>query len=324
MKKYFEHFKAVHENLIKTIKSIDLKNPIEFLMTMATLAFLGGLVSLGVMLAAPENDPRLSSVMITNRKGSSGGTGVILSSQEAESVIITNAHVCKGIQKGGVVVSNGVQHQIIGYKASEQFDLCLVKVASNLGVNTKVADKTPEFYDHATISGHPALLPNVISEGHYSGRRIIEVLVGVKECTKEDLDTQLGIFCLFFGGIPIIKNYESQLVTALIMPGSSGSGVYNSKKELTNLVFAGSGDLAYAWTVPHEQVVNFINIESKSIAYTAPDQTVNLSLDEKQSNKRDMAAIAEKCKQIKAKNETIHPLVQNICSIVDQGHVWAK
>jgi V8-like Glu-specific endopeptidase len=43
----------------------------------------------------------------------------------------------------------------------------------------------------------------------------------------------------FVGGIPDIMQYDSTLVTATIMPGSSGSGVYNENKELAGVVFAG-------------------------------------------------------------------------------------
>jgi len=66
------------------------------------------------------------------------------------------------------------------------------------------------------------------------------------------------------------------LVTATIMPGSSGSGVFNEDMELSGLAFAGSGDLGYAWTVPYEDMMYFLNKELENLFETKTPDTINI------------------------------------------------
>lgn len=232
-------------------------------------------LTLGALLVAPiflaafmfqaggytANDIRASSVMITNFSGSRGGTGIILTSTNAESRVLTNAHVCGIVKTGAIVKATTGEYQIKSYKQSTFSDLCLITVTSDLGVNTAIADRAPSFYEEGIISGHPGLLPNVITTGHFSGRRIIPVTVGIHKCTPEEGDPS----CMFFGTRPEVRLFEAVLVTATIMPGSSGSGVYTKDQKLAGVVFAGQASLGYAWTVPYEQMVTFLRKEAPSI-----------------------------------------------------------
>jgi len=257
-----------------------------------------------------------SSVMIVNHEVTHGGTGIILRSTSGESSILTNDHVCRAINTGGIVISPTGTYQITKMLESELSDLCLISVAADLGVNTKIAQKAPEFYEEAQVSGHPALMPNVISTGHFSGRSIIQVMTGVRKCTDEELSGQLGIICAFFGGIPVVKNFESILVTATIMPGSSGSGVYNKDKELSGVVFAGKSDFGYAWTVPYEQVVNFLFKEHKHLKTKVVSQEINILKEVGQENKTK--EVLQKCAQ-----ETNEEIL-NFCEILKQDMTWVK
>jgi S1-C subfamily serine protease len=231
--------------------------------------FVAGLAySTYIILNKEPVDPTANSVMITNLAKNSGGSGVILRSSETESIILTNAHVCKVVEKGGLVSGVAGDFMVTLYAPTAYHDLCLVQVAGNLKQHTKVATKAPmAYYEKALISGHPRLLPNVVTTGHYSGRKIIKLLAGFEPCKPEELSKDMG--CAFFGVKPVIKDIESTLVTATIMAGSSGSGIYNSNMELTNLVFAGSGDLSYAFAVPFEYLRNFL--DSKDFTWKAPE-----------------------------------------------------
>jgi hypothetical protein len=206
-----------------------------------------------------------TSVMILDNNKMSGGSGVILRSNMAVSEILTNKHVCRLTQGGGYVVRGETEYLVHSIKKYPDHDLCLVKVFGNLGVNTKVAALTPTTFQPAYISGHPALLPHVLTTGNFSGNQIINLVVGFKPCKKEEVGIYTEdeiLYCIFFGGIPILQSFESQLVTGTILPGSSGSGVFNDKGEISGVVFAGKGrGLGYAFIVPHQYVVDFIETE---------------------------------------------------------------
>ncbi len=217
------------------------------------------LAAIAIALHPAPNDPIKGAVKITGLYGRSGGSGVILNSSRTKSTILTNAHVCGLIKGGGLVHSSDGTNFITGYKESANYDLCLVQVNSDLQVSTRVAKSKPvPYYEKATVSGHPALLPTTVTSGHVSGSEIISVVVGYKKCTGQ-LNPEESFMCAIFGVAPIIRSYESTLVTATIQPGSSGSGVYNQRDELIGLVFAGSGQFGYAWTMPYSSLISFLD-----------------------------------------------------------------
>lgn len=250
-----------------------------------------------------------ASVMITTPNKRSGGTGVILESTESTSTILTNAHVCRIAERGpSIVVTHMGDFSVKRYFASEEYDLCLIQVDKNLQISTKVASGAPKKFDEATIIGHPALYPEVISIGHFSDSRTIPIMVGVRKCEAKDWEKS-GMLCLFLGGLPIIKNYESVLVTATIMPGSSGSAIYNSKGALSAVVFAGRGELGYAWAMPYEAVSRFLEESMRrTTIYQEAKNTIDYNmLDEA----RKIRSVIHTCK-----GAYTFPLeVQEVCDI---------
>lgn len=279
----------------------------------------------GVRLMLQKPDTMLSSVMITNPAGTSGGSGVILKSQETVSTILTNSHVCKVIEHGGLVVTKNSKYAVTAYKHSKAHDLCFITVDADLGINTKIASEAPlAYYDMATISGYPRLMPNTLSTGHFSGRSIIEVIIGSRACTEEDLkkDPQVGLICVFNGGLPIVKRYEAVLVTATIMAGSSGSGVFNKNNELAGLVFAGGGDFGYAWTVSFQSLKNFINIEQNTLEYSRPNNLVNIFGDSPKETgyEKTIENMNKMCLSNPSNNETL----RQICDSVKNDVIYIK
>lgn len=256
-------YQAAHNLLFKRLPA-SVGTPLAVFLAVAPLMLAGA-----AYLAGLNKHPSSYTVMITNFQGNSGGSGVVISNTPSESTVLTNKHVCDGaLQNGGKIrLVSGEEHMVTGYLTGIEHDLCVLTVASDLKNSIKVASRTPDLYSEATITGHPALMPNVITNGHFGGRQIITIMTGVRKCTKKDLeDPELGIFCMFFGVIPIIENFESQIVTATIMPGSSGSAVLNSSGELSGLVFAGnSRGISYAYIVPFEAVQNFLNNEAPAL-----------------------------------------------------------
>ena len=205
-----------------------------------------------------------TSVKILAKSKRSGGSGVILESSKRGSIILTNRHVCGLITEGGLVQHEDTQYLIAEYKLSNTHDLCLVKIKQNLRVSTEISELPPIKYSEAHISGHPALFPHVATHGNFSGRMIINVMIGKRECTTEEFDdNEKGFLCLILGGIPIIKTFDSQLVTGTILPGSSGSAVFDKNGKISGLVFASSSrELSYAFIVPQEYIRSFVYQEA--------------------------------------------------------------
>jgi len=234
-------------------------------------------------------DIHQNSVMIVTKAENSGGTGIVYRSSSQGSYILTNRHVCQAIKNGGLVKTDTEKFQVQSTLESEVSDLCLVYVHSNLDTNTKVAPFAPKAFSEEKVSGHPSLMPTIITTGHFSGRQILSVMNGTRPCTDADLQDPINsIYCQFFGIVPIIKSYDSQLVSSTIMPGSSGSGVYNKKNELSGVVFAGHGEFGYGWIVPHDQVVQFLEKEVYTGKWTVLDQTLNQTAAPEKTSMQEM------------------------------------
>jgi len=207
-----------------------------------------------------------TSVIITDKLHRSGGSGVILNSYLSYSEVLTNKHVCSLASNGGYVYKDGKAFLVAAIKKYPTHDLCLVKVHANFGINTKVLRSPVGRHTPAFISGHPGLLPHVLTTGHFSSKMIINLMVGVRECEE-------GERCGFFGNVPVIQSFEARLVTGTILPGSSGSGVFNAEGKISGLVFAGRGrGLGYAFIVPHEYVVDFVD-NKETIPYKVVTRT---------------------------------------------------
>jgi S1-C subfamily serine protease len=277
-------------------------------------------VLIGKKLSEPKSEITSSTVMITALNGSSGGSGVIVAVQGNFSYILTNKHVCGVVAEGGVVkTAAGTQHMVIEYRPADSHDLCVITVSGHLPGKVTLASEAPKMYEKAIVSGHPALLPNVVTEGHFSGTRIINVFLGVRKCTEKELkDPNLGFACIFLDGLPIIQTYEAVLVTATIMPGSSGSAIYTGNKELGAVVFAGSGDIGYAFAVPYEYVANFLKDEAPYIAPRHPSYIMNGTTKKLESTNRERVKKAiTKCGTLDTVVDTVQrEQVEKICNTI--------
>ena len=286
---------------------------------------LASLSVLGYLAFTEKSDITSSTVMITNLAEKSGGSGVIISTGANKSTILTNAHVCGVVQNGGLIITTkGQKHVVLSYKESLRHDLCLITIAANLASKVTLASKAPPMYEKAIVSGHPALLPNVVTEGHFSGNKVISILTGFKPCTeKEEADPKLGLVCMFFNGLPVIKTYETVLVTATIMPGSSGSAIYNSSKELSAVVFAGSGGIGYAFAVPYEHIARFLKQEAKTLPEKYPDYITDVKtlFDERTYG---YATNIKKCTTDVATitDNNTRNIISDICKTIVKDLIW--
>ena len=304
-------------NLSKTALKFIHRNADKIIGAVAVIAVISFIVSVttSVVYFKPKltKDFARTSVQVVDKNMQTGGSGVILNSNIFSSEVLTNKHVCRLLEGGGYVIHNGVAYLAGAIKRYPTHDLCLVKVHYNFGVSTKVADSRPTNFSDALISGHPNLLPHVLTRGSFSGRQIINLMVGLKPCTTEDQQGEMRGYCMWFGGIPIIQSFESQLVTGTILPGSSGSGVFTTEGEISGLVFAGhSKGFSYAFIVPHSYVVDFINNKDKyewvEVTKTSYDDLI-----------RRIFNIQEVCETPK-KKERIKPLCENVTDYM----IWRR
>lgn len=190
-------------------------------------------------LVTPQTNKELFqvSVLITNMDENSGGSGVLLHSEVTHSLILTNRHVCVGIGEAGVVHdSEHKKHLINDMRLDSRHDLCLIRVAGDLGVDVLLASENPKPADDLVIVGHPMLLPTIITRGHFSDATIIPVMDN---------------------GEVILR--EAVVASALISPGSSGSPVFNARGELAGMAFAGFGNLSYGFLVPLDYIRAFVS-----------------------------------------------------------------
>jgi len=263
-----------------------------------------------------ESHPASFTVMITNMSEDSGGSGSIISTSANKSIVLTNAHVCDVLNDAGGIVKkeDGSRYMVTGYHKSKFHDLCAVWVAADLKASVSLAKTAPAAYTEATITGHPALLPNVINKGEFGERKFIDVMTGVKKCTKKNVRTeQDALYCMFFGAIPVITTYESVTVSAIIMGGSSGSAVLDKDKNLSGVVFAGQGGgLSYAFIVPFEYVSIFVNEELQ----VATELTkVPLEPSDEEEDTASSEEILESKQRIASVCKQNNKRVQEVCSI---------
>lgn len=275
------------EKLFKKISGVVLRVTVLALAVLSIYTF--STRNYGTFRPATAEEYAKTSVSILHKEGRGGGSGVILTSNPTESIILTNQHVCEVIVDGGFVKREDTAYAIKEYKMSKIHDLCLIKVQRDLGVSTKVAKNAPRRYSDAHISGHPALLPHVVTHGNFSGRMYINVMTSTKTCERDHWKRKrTREWCLRYGYVPVVKQYDSQLVTGTILPGSSGSAVFNEDGEIAGLVFASrSRELSYAFIVPQEYVSAFVNSESKELKWQKPgDQDPDESEFSKKRNDR--------------------------------------
>lgn len=234
-----------------------------------------------------------ATVMITNKGETGGGTGVILKSGPDKSLVLTNGHVCEVVSNGGLVHSSKRKVAVERFTKSDQHDLCMLEVVGDLGVNTDIASRAPKLMDTTYVAGHPYLFPTTVSQGHFSNSMIIKIILGVKKCTKEDFKKN-AFYCMYFGGIPLIRELNTNTVSNLIAPGNSGSAVYNDSGEVIGLIFAGAGrGMSPGIIVPYEYVKSFVDSELKSGKLKTVETSVAKTITELENDESGAEADAK-------------------------------
>ena len=315
MNKLIKRIKDLNKRVLKSVH-----DKVEYLVGPLFVIGIVGLVSAGYLYLDSRNGAYLpkdtesfsnTSVKVLNMEGSSGGTGVILTSTAAITTILTNKHVCDVIKNGGVIEYKQRKIIIRDYQNYKYHDLCLVRVTENLNVQTRIAKTPPKQHSPAFISGHPSLLPHVVSPGSFSDRFIVKVRTGSRKCTAAEMNRMLE--CVLFGEVPVVESFNAQLVTGIVLPGSSGSAVFNLSGEIAGIVFASSG---FAVAVPQESVLDFVSDidESKYI----PVSTNESGADSDKNSAKSPARRKEK------RSSLYSPERDTACRPISDDVIWGR
>ena len=269
------------------------------------------LLAAGCSTAGKFDKFALLSVSVTNLSQSGGGSGTIVSTSESHSEILTNAHVCLAVRKGGLVNTfEGPSYFITAMRISKQYDLCLVSVGANLKHSAIIANIAPRIMSKATVAGHPSLLPLIVTEGHFSSKVQINVS-SFRECNKlDELDETHSFFCGLFGKIPVIETFEAVVVSNLIQAGSSGSGVFNENDELAAVIFSGAEGTSFGMAVPFEFMYEFLTVEIDTLKPVIPSTTTD-NLPEPTLQGDTDSKVKEYCSKHKS----------NICDLIKNNKI---
>jgi len=245
-----------------------------------------------------------------------GGTGSVFKSYPKATHILTNKHICRLIEQGGTVERNGKTYKITHYKKFPNHDLCLVRIRVGLGIETELGDSIAQKSSISYISGHPNLLPHIVTKGHLSSRKDINLVVGIKECTEEDSD----FGCAWFGGRPDYKTFDAQVASNLIKPGSSGSAVFNDAGQVVGVAFAAAGggrEFSHAYIVPHIYLLFFLQN-----AHRYDWVKVGTEVDDGQYVERFFNY--NKCIKAQAKTSKKYKGIQKLCDTISDNMLWRK
>lgn len=208
-----------------------------------------------------------ATVKLTGERGS--GTGFALIAPSGRSVLITNAHVCRGLLQPGQrkITAQQDGHRPIKLEVLEiwtDHDLCLLEAPGYLKNNAlSLSESSASSGQDLAVVGHPAGSEwPVVSRGQYLGDKVgphpefpVENEEDAKRCSDiGGKDEQVWIFryCL--------KYIPSSFTTILIYPGNSGSPMVNFWGDVVGVVWGSHVITSHGVAVPYEMVKNFISV----------------------------------------------------------------
>ena len=192
--------------------------------------------------------------------GNHGGTGFLAKMPSGRTLMVSNRHVCEVAENGLIAAhypDNPSRSTVIKViESSSVTDLCLLE-----GIPGIEGMPVAKFYNpkkRIAVVGHPRLQPATFTEGYAYSRETVKAMepVSAKECKQkiESIDT-------LFGPIPVcVEELEAWKSTVVILPGSSGSPVFNAEAEIVGVMFAGEEETHWGIFVPIEDLKAFISI----------------------------------------------------------------
>lgn len=227
------------------IKRIALVSLSLLLITLpAQFAFFPVKQSNVIHVVDPHDLPKVSALLLMEK---TSGSSTLVRSGPDGSDFLTNAHVCKGAKKGGIVILDGKTYEMAAIKPSQHVDLCLVHVKEDLKRGIELADKSPKIGDEIMTGGYPLTLPIVIQKGFTS--RILNI--GTRAAPE-----------------------PAMLTSILVQHGHSGTGVFDKEGKLVGVIQAYRPDkksdtIGFGLAVPLRSTRIFMEKESPSMKWIA-------------------------------------------------------
>jgi S1-C subfamily serine protease len=200
-----------------------------------------------------------SVVMITNLSANHGGTGFAIQAPSGKEYILTNAHICVGVERPMIITfkdNRQVPLQII--EVSSKTDLCLLSAVGNLPA-LKIGSKL-SIGETVGIVGHPALMDITLTKGELIQYMKVAVPVPEEFCvrSKEVNGPFKETGNIFYPCAEFID--RAGQTNVVILGGNSGSPTVNFYGNVVGVAFAGrSGDGSnWAIIVPLEEVQEFL------------------------------------------------------------------
>jgi S1-C subfamily serine protease len=189
---------------------------------------------------------------LTNIEMTGGGTGFVVKVPGGKTVLMTNSHVCEGIQK------NSASSKIMATQGDKKFYLKVIKIYKKHDLCAIEAPKgyiglslgsEPTIGQLITIVGHPRLKPLTLSHGQIISEELVQIAVKQVSNPNECKDgTQ--VYYVPFYGILCVKTYPAIATNARAMPGNSGSPLVDSLGHVVAVLFCSDNEVFDGGAVP--------------------------------------------------------------------------
>lgn len=193
---------------------------------------IGGQAAPGIRAVSPKKIKELAKY--TRPLMTSQGRRYCSSSSvkyKGKSYTLTNMHCCEHtgeFESGTLRVGDSLEQILF---VSDKADVCIL--TSSIKSKLKIASKEFKLYDPALLLGYPGGRDLTPRFGH---------VIVLNEPTTVDY------------GYYLIRN-PSNYISFLTFPGNSGSPVFNSRGEVTNLLYAGPHPtMLYGVTITNKQL----------------------------------------------------------------------
>jgi S1-C subfamily serine protease len=241
LSKFHQKLIELRENLIANISAMStLKKSLLVALIVIDVVAIGAIAGIQ-LLRVPD-----TSALVTSKTASlhaqavfmikpytenrqlihTGGTGFLVKTQNGNTVILTNRHICRmDPSKSYVLLEQGLSVYAARILViSSLTDLCIIQappeiVASRIAYKLSAEDPTPG--EHVTVYGHPYLRPLTRSAGRYVNT------------SREPLDMESE--ALAFDPKKVVRIGS---IDFMVFPGNSGSPLLNDDDEVIGIIFA--------------------------------------------------------------------------------------
>jgi S1-C subfamily serine protease len=125
-----------------------------------------------------------------------GGTGFLMQAPSGKLIVISNAHVCDGKDKNGMVKLVGENKKVYIRKVLEMSgwtDLCAIDAKGITGLSGLELGENVVNGQIVTVVGHPSLLPLSLAKGEIIGKDDVTIFEAILSTVKSDEDPQLKL-----------------------------------------------------------------------------------------------------------------------------------